>query len=133
MEYTFADELISDLHKDAHGMRPSAAFMDAWLFDSDDGKQATWDYLVMVMKESQEQEKDAEAQALLVFKDKLRNIMADYGYAWKQALRKWFLETNGEMILKSFCGSKAYRMIKSTRSQGVISKGMIDNEYFYSR
>ena len=32
MTYTFADELISDLHKDAHGMRPSAAFMDAWLF-----------------------------------------------------------------------------------------------------
>jgi hypothetical protein len=30
MTYTFADELISDLHKDAHGMRPSAAFMDAW-------------------------------------------------------------------------------------------------------
>ena len=89
MTYTFADELISDLHKDAHGMRPTSSFMDAWMFDSDEGKQATWDYLVMVMKESMEQEKNAEAQALLVFKDKLRSIMADCGYNWKQALRSW--------------------------------------------
>jgi hypothetical protein len=102
MTYTFANELISDLHKDAHGMRPSATFMDAWLSDSDDGKQATWDYLVMVMKESQEQEKDAEAKALLVFKDKLRNIMADCGYAWKQALRSWFLETKRGNDIEEF-------------------------------
>ena len=121
MTYTFADELISDIHKDAHGMRPSAAFMDAWLFDSDDGKQATWDYLVMVMKESQEQEKDAEAQALLVFKDKLRSRMIDCGCGWKKALHQWFLETKRGNDLEEFLWEQGLYYDKIHEITGLMS------------
>ena len=91
MTYTYSDELISDLHKDAHGKRPSLAFWDAWTFDSEKGKQATWDYLVMIMNESVSHTDDAEAQNLRLFKDKLQNIMADHGYGWKQAIRRCLL------------------------------------------
>jgi hypothetical protein len=38
-----------------------------------------------------------------------------------------FLRPKEEMILKSFCGSKAYRMIKSMRSQGAILKEWTGN------
>tara|TARA_R110000868_G_scaffold201693_1_gene449191 strand:+ start:496 stop:876 length:381 start_codon:yes stop_codon:yes gene_type:complete len=91
MTYTYSDELISDLHKDAHGKRPSLAFWDAWTFDSDKGKQATWDYLVMIMNESVSHTDDAEAQNLRLFKDKLQNIMADRGCGWKEAIRRCLL------------------------------------------
>ena len=95
MKYTFANELISDMHKDAYGRRPTTSFMDAWMFDSDEGKQATWDYLQMIIEEDAAQQCDDAADALARFKDKLRSVMADYGYTWKQAVR--FLSREAKM------------------------------------
>jgi hypothetical protein len=45
--YTFSEELLSDLHKDARGFRPrSEWFWHDWNTSDDDGKQAIWDNLV---------------------------------------------------------------------------------------
>ena len=45
--YTFSEELLSDLHKDARGFRPrSEWFWNNWNTSNDDGKQAIWDNLV---------------------------------------------------------------------------------------
>ena len=42
--YTFDEQTLSDLHKDARGSRPrSDWFWDAWNQADNDGKQAIWD------------------------------------------------------------------------------------------
>tara|TARA_R110000868_G_scaffold150371_1_gene373528 strand:- start:582 stop:962 length:381 start_codon:yes stop_codon:yes gene_type:complete len=122
MTYTFADELISDLHKDAHGFRPSASFMDAWRFDSDEGKQATWDYLVEVMKESQAQDIAAEEKALLLFKDKLRSVMGDLGYTWKQALRSLSREAKMADDLPYFLWCQGLSYYKNNEIMGCYNE-----------
>lgn len=74
--YTFDTALVSDLHKDAYGHRPSAEFMDMWNNGlSDEGRQAEWDYLVGVMKASIEQEKEEEQIALEEFEKELAQIL----------------------------------------------------------
>ena len=50
--YTFDENTLSDLHKDARGSRPrSDFFWDTWNQADNDGKQAIWDGLVDEMVE----------------------------------------------------------------------------------
>ena len=55
--YTFDEQTLSDLHKDARGSRPrSDLFWDTWNEADNDGKQAIWDGLVDEMVENDRQE-----------------------------------------------------------------------------
>jgi hypothetical protein len=74
--YTFDSELVSDLHKDAYGHRPSAEFMDMWYNGlSDEGRQAEWDYMVNAMKASMQEEAEEERVALQEFERELAAVM----------------------------------------------------------
>ena len=85
-EYTFENELISDLHKDARNHRPTSGFMAMWNDLNDDQKQECWDNLIAEMKLSQEQEKASESAALSVFKTDLAMTMQTLMKDWKGAL-----------------------------------------------
>lgn len=90
--YTFSNELVSDLHKDAFGYRPSADFMDMWNNGlSDEGRQAEWDYMVKVMKESIEEDKIREQYALEDFEHKLKLTMSTHKIDQETALR-WMIQ-----------------------------------------
>jgi len=65
--YTYSDELISDLHKDALGFRPSSRFFEEWKTYSPAEKQDEWDYLCRLSEESAAREKEAAAQAVAEF------------------------------------------------------------------
>ena len=47
MTYTFDADIVSDLHKDAFGRRPSEGFWDRWNSGDDDQKQEMWDDLLV--------------------------------------------------------------------------------------
>ena len=46
MEFTYSDELFSDLHKDVYGFRPRGVILDNWNILPAEQKQARWDQLV---------------------------------------------------------------------------------------
>ena len=50
--YTFNADVLSDLHKDAYGFRPSSTFYREWDCLDDDGKQDLWDQLVDAVGDS---------------------------------------------------------------------------------
>jgi hypothetical protein len=87
MAYTFSTELVSDLHKDAFGYRPSAEFMDMWHNGlSDKGRQAEWDYMIRALNESMEEEKVREQYALESFEDRLTLIRQTHSFTEEEAL-----------------------------------------------
>lgn len=43
--YTFSEDNLSDLYKDAYGVRPRGAFWNEWSIATDDGKQRIWNRL----------------------------------------------------------------------------------------
>ena len=49
---TFDSALVSDLHKDAYGFRPSASWMSDWNYVSDADKQHSWDALVATCEDN---------------------------------------------------------------------------------
>ncbi len=45
-EYTFDANIVSDLYKDAYGMRPTCGFWNSWNDGSDEDRQDMWDGLI---------------------------------------------------------------------------------------
>ena len=87
--YDWDDNLISDLHKDARGHRPSHGFMLMWKDLTPAQKQEKWDSLVEEMKQSQAEEQEMEKMALDVFRASLRKTMETCSVCWRKAM--WFL------------------------------------------
>jgi hypothetical protein len=74
-EYTFDENIVSDLHKDAHGYRPREWFWADWHAADNDGKQRIWDELFVDLCESIEQEQRAQAAAIAATEKRIQEIL----------------------------------------------------------
>ena len=54
--FTFDEQTVSDLHKDARGFRPRAAFIEGWNQSDDENKQAIWNGLLRELERQEEWE-----------------------------------------------------------------------------
>lgn len=57
--YTFDEQIVSDLHKDARGYRPTEYFWEEWSQCGDDTRQAMWDNLIEELAAAAAREKSA--------------------------------------------------------------------------
>ena len=87
MTYTFDENIVSDLHKEAYGFRPREGWWNMWAAFNADQKQATWDSLIADLDDAIEQQEKQEAQALVEFKSLLKDTMNICNCDWKNALR----------------------------------------------
>ena len=92
--YTFSNELISDLHKDARGFRPHEAFYEGWTQSDDDNKQAIWDGLCREMDRRQNEEKIAELAAEAKFEGRIVESIKMGAESREDAIR-WILQSEG--------------------------------------
>ena len=91
MTYTFDEKIVSDLHKDAYGFRPSAGWWDCWNFQNDEGKQAAWNTLLDDLEQSIARERRAEAEAMISLHQRIQGVMLLGAKDEVQAL-KWIME-----------------------------------------
>jgi hypothetical protein len=85
--YTFDENIVSDLHKDAYGFRPREMFWNEWQCSTNDQKQVIWDQLIDTMNESMEQERVMQEESLVEFRKFLKSTMVLCNVDWKNALR----------------------------------------------
>ena len=90
--FTFDDQTVSDLHKDARGFRPHAAFMEGWNSSDDENKQAIWDGLIRELERHQAWEAMREREALSEFQGELE-ILIESGAGDRQTALRWMTET----------------------------------------
>ena len=89
MTYTYAEELFSDLHKDAYGFRPRGhEFYDA----TPEHKQEIWDYLCKVVEESIAEEREQTAQALREFEQEVQNAI-ELGAGDRETALRWLTQS----------------------------------------
>lgn len=75
--YTFDENILSDLHKDAYGFRPrSEEFWAEWDSADNDGKQRIWDGLLDAVDRAIETEREIQQEAIAEFESTVRSIMA---------------------------------------------------------
>ena len=89
--YTFDTNIVSDLHKDAYGFRPSRFFWDEWSLSSDDQRQQIWDDMITSLNAELERDRKATEQAVQNFNELIaKNISS--GAKDRSAAIRWIFE-----------------------------------------
>lgn len=95
--FTYSDDIISDLHKDARGFRPSEYFWEEWTQSPADIKQKIWDNLIQEMEYNQKEEQRIEAENLAKFRGQVAATMKFCDCNWKKAV-EFLADAEGEDI-----------------------------------
>ena len=91
MTYTFDSAIISDLHKDARGFRPTWHWMQTWYAASNAEKQWIWDNLCKELDEELAREKAEQAAAIASFESSVAACLEN-GAADRETAIRWVLE-----------------------------------------
>lgn len=75
MEFTYSDDLFSDLHKDVYGFRPHGVIMDNWNILPAEQKQARWDQLCAELESNTLFEKQQEVKAVASFQARVQDVI----------------------------------------------------------
>jgi len=93
-KYTYSDELVSDLHKDAWGFRPGEKFWFYWEISDQDAKQAIWDNLIDDMVKNDAEEARVKAQNVSNLAKRIKDTCKLGARNYRTAIR-WILEADG--------------------------------------
>lgn len=90
--YTFDENTLSDLHKDARGFRPrSDYFWSQWNNADNDGKQAIWDGLIDELSAELEAEKARDELCLTEFKALVAHYI-ECGAGDRETALRWMVQ-----------------------------------------
>jgi hypothetical protein len=89
--YTFDEDIVSDLHKDARGYRPRDVWWTYWSNCSDAEKQREWDGLYRELSETANRERHEQNMALITLHQRIQGVMLLGAKDEVQAL-KWIIE-----------------------------------------
>jgi len=92
--YTFDENTVSDLHKDARGYRPTQAFWNAWNYQDDEGKQTAWNVLINELNDEMERERNAQAMATIKMHQRVQGMLLLGAKSEVQALQ-WIMKAEG--------------------------------------
>jgi hypothetical protein len=94
MSYTFDESIVSDLHKDARGFRPSCMWWKTWEESSAEEKQVIWDDICAELEEEINREKRMQENALANMKKRIADTIA-LGASDEVSALKWIIEAEG--------------------------------------
>ncbi len=75
-QYTFDENIVSDLYKEAYGFRPREYFWSEWEEATNDRKQAIWDDLLDTADREAEREREMQIEAEHDVEDRIRFMMS---------------------------------------------------------
>jgi hypothetical protein len=93
MDYTFDNDTVSDLHKDAFGFRPSELFREEWIGANEAQKQEIWDSLERALEVSMEIERENEQRAIDRFEALVR-VNIDAGAKDRETALRWIMDAS---------------------------------------
>ena len=94
MEFTYDENTVSDLHKDAYGFRPSSLFWSQWNAMNAEQKQAEWEYLCSALEDNIEREKMIEERAVREFEARVTETI-ESGAGDRATAIRWILQSEG--------------------------------------
>ena len=112
--YTFDENLISDLHKDAYGFRPSGRFWSSFAAFNPEQKQALGDSMLADLDRSIEDYRKLQEEAVVKFEDRVDNLMHDG--TTRERVIKWLMEADqslGDDEYFEFLNNLPYGYLKS--------------------
>ena len=108
-KYTFDPDLLSDIHKDAYGVRPSHFFWDMWREADDAEKQAIYDGLIETVNAEIRREQEAQQLAIEEYELRLCELMNCGALDRNMAIR-WMLESLDDEYVYIDMGLGCYKL-----------------------
>lgn len=84
---TFDRDILSDLHKDAYGYRPGAAYFQDWACWTNEERQVDWDRMVQMVADNEKWRGESESAALLRWNQHIDTQRDSLGISRATALR----------------------------------------------
>ena len=81
-------DIISDLHKDARGYRPSQYFWEGWKELSDEGQKEIFDMLAEELEIREQDEREMEQRAIKTFEARIADVIK-LGAGNRQTALRW--------------------------------------------
>lgn len=91
MTYTYDEQIVSDLHKDAYGFRPREMFWAEWNNCTPDGKQELWDNLLEALDAEMEAQRQRDERAINEFEDRVDSLV-QLGAPNRLTAIRWIVE-----------------------------------------
>jgi hypothetical protein len=91
--YTFDENIVSDLHKDAYGFRPCQNWWADWGSMNNVGKQQEWDSMIDAMERREASRKEAERASIVVFEHNVTTTIANGAKDRATAIR-WLMDAS---------------------------------------
>ena len=91
MNFTFDENIVSDLHKDAHGYRPTSLFWIDWNNGSNSYKQKMWNDLLEDHATEMESAANAEVAAINAFELEIATAL-DVGASSREDAVRWIVQ-----------------------------------------
>lgn len=110
--YTFDSNIVSDLHKDARGFRPSVDWLNEWKATTDEDRQMIWDGLMRESELAFQEEQRIQAEAVAEFEQHILETIRCGANDRKTAMR-WILsnvEHDGDPSFACFLLGLPYNM-----------------------
>lgn len=92
-DYTFDENIVSDLHKDAYGFRPGTRFWGFWDSATDAEKQAEWDLLIKALERRIEEDAAQEKACIAQFEQLVSKSIAA-GAANRETALRWIMDAS---------------------------------------
>lgn len=114
---TFDNDSISDLHKDAYGVRPGPGFMQRWVEATDAERQEQWDWLVAVLRRHEEEEAEVRKTSVMSFEKRVSDIIG-MGAQTRETALEWIMdadECNGDWDYLCYRNNLPYGYFMETK------------------
>ena len=90
--YTFDENIVSDLHKEAYGTRPTSLWWQCWNEATDDEKQVEWNNLLEVHAVTMDRAAQEEIAAINAFEIEIANAL-DVGARSREDAVRWIVQS----------------------------------------
>ena len=127
MTYTFDEDTVSDLHKDAYGFRPRANFWSAWAAFNGDQKQALWDSMCETLERNLELDRESERLAEHDFQCRIAGLQHLGARNFEMALR-WLhdaYDSRGDDEYLEFRLGLRFGYIQEARTSAAIADQLL--------
>lgn len=91
--YTYDDAIVSDLHKDVYGFRPTEAWWTRWEAMTQTQKQVCWDDLCRSLELELEHEEKRRAAAVADLEARVAELIELGAHDWDMAIR-WIMQAH---------------------------------------
>lgn len=91
--WTFDEDIVSDLHKDAFGFRPDVYWWREWHLSTNAAKQEIWDSLLVALQYSILEEQEREERCIQQFENWVAALLQSGARDRDMAIR-WIAESH---------------------------------------